>query len=251
MFNKTDIYSNYIEKKLFTKLTSDQVAKYVFMSSRSFYNYFWSVTGYTYKEYVIKRRLAEALSILLSSEEKVLNIALDIGYESHEAFTRAFKNEFGITPFHFRKNRQILKGLEKIDLIKEMYMGVIIKELPEMKVACFEGFRPEPETKAFEKMQNWIKKMDMENKPHRTLGHNIDKQGNLTYEPENEGYKIMVTIDKEIHLKNDDVKTETIKPVGEEDQASGLERKQMGVGVYFGEEIDSEFVLGKILDVPY
>ena len=39
--------------------------------------------------------------------------------------------------------------------------------------------------------------------------------------------------------------TETVKPVGEEDQANGLERKQMGVGVYFGEEVDSEFILGR------
>jgi hypothetical protein len=39
--------------------------------------------------------------------------------------------------------------------------------------------------------------------------------------------------------------TETIKPVGEEDQANGLERKQMGIGVFFGEEIDSEFILGR------
>ena len=39
--------------------------------------------------------------------------------------------------------------------------------------------------------------------------------------------------------------TETLKPVGEKDEANGLERKQMGVGVYFGEEIDSEFILGR------
>jgi hypothetical protein len=39
--------------------------------------------------------------------------------------------------------------------------------------------------------------------------------------------------------------TETVKPVGEEDEANGLERKQMGVGVYFGEEIASEFILGR------
>ena len=39
--------------------------------------------------------------------------------------------------------------------------------------------------------------------------------------------------------------TETIKPVDEKDEANGLERKQMGVGVYFGEEIDSEFILGR------
>ena len=39
--------------------------------------------------------------------------------------------------------------------------------------------------------------------------------------------------------------TETVKPVGNKDETSGLERKQMGVGVYFGEEIESEFILGR------
>jgi len=39
--------------------------------------------------------------------------------------------------------------------------------------------------------------------------------------------------------------TETVKPVDVEDEASGLERKQMGVGIYFGEEIASEFILGR------
>jgi len=39
--------------------------------------------------------------------------------------------------------------------------------------------------------------------------------------------------------------TETVKPVDVKDETSGLERKQMGVGVYFGEEIESEFILGR------
>lgn len=39
--------------------------------------------------------------------------------------------------------------------------------------------------------------------------------------------------------------TETVKPVDEKDEASGLERKQMGVGVFLGEEIASEFILGR------
>ncbi|MBN2531806.1 MAG: helix-turn-helix transcriptional regulator [Spirochaetales bacterium] len=139
---------DYIEENLFTRMTSDQVAQSVFMSSRSFYNYFWTITGYSFKEYVIKRRLTEAMKFLLFSEEKILTIALEIGYVSHEAFSRAFKNEFGISPFHFRESRQPLKGLEKINLTKEMYMGVIKKKLPEMKVVCFKRFIPEPEQKA-------------------------------------------------------------------------------------------------------
>ena len=39
--------------------------------------------------------------------------------------------------------------------------------------------------------------------------------------------------------------TETVKPVRVEEETSGLERKQMGMGVYFGEEIESEFILGR------
>jgi len=39
--------------------------------------------------------------------------------------------------------------------------------------------------------------------------------------------------------------TETIKPIDEKDETSGLERTEMGVGVYFGEAIQSEFILGR------
>ena len=39
--------------------------------------------------------------------------------------------------------------------------------------------------------------------------------------------------------------TATVKPVNEVDEVNGIERKQMGLGVYFGEEINSEFILGR------
>jgi len=39
--------------------------------------------------------------------------------------------------------------------------------------------------------------------------------------------------------------TATVKPVNEIDEVKGIERKQMGLGVYFGEEINSEFILGR------
>ncbi len=39
--------------------------------------------------------------------------------------------------------------------------------------------------------------------------------------------------------------TATVKPVNEKDEVKGIERKQMGLGVYFGEEINSEFILGR------
>ena len=90
-------------------------------------------------------------------------------------------------------------------------MELIIKELPEMKMACFEGYAPDPETKAHNKMEEWLKKNKLENIKHRVFGHNVDMQGNLSHDPHNVGYKFLVTIDDEIYI-NPDVKTEVIKP---------------------------------------
>jgi AraC family transcriptional regulator len=102
------------------------VAAQAYMSLRSFYNYFWAITGFTYKEYLVKRRLASCLAAIVDGSEKIVDIALRSGYGSHEAFSRAFKKEFGLTPIRFRECRPALAGLGKIELIKEMYMGVIV-----------------------------------------------------------------------------------------------------------------------------
>lgn len=201
---------DYIEKNLFERQSSDEIADSVFMSSRSFYNYFWIITGYTYKEYVIKRRLTEAAKILSTSNERIYKIAFEIGYESHEAFTRAFRHEFKISPLQYRKSQQILTGQNKINLINEIYMGVIIKELPKMEVVCFEGYAPDPEIKAFDKMKDWLNKHKSEDNPKRIFGHNIDLNGKLTYDPQNAGYKVLVAIEDN-NIKKFNVKTEIIE----------------------------------------
>ncbi len=186
---------DYIERNLTRKLTCGTAAREADMSVRSFYNYFWAVAGVTYKEYVKKRRMAKALAEIRKGEDKIIDVALDSGYQSHEAFSRAFKTEFGVSPIRFRHGWQDLKGLEKITIIKEMYMGVIVKELQDMEVACFDGFAPEPEHKAFQKMEEWKTRQKSFAKPYRIFGYNIDRKGELAHDPDNEGYRVMVTID--------------------------------------------------------
>lgn len=198
---------DFIEDNLFSKLTYEKVAKAVFMSSRSFYNYFWAVTGFSYKEYVIKRRLSEGMRRLQESDETVLSTALTIGYESHEAFTRAFKNEFGVTPSNIRKEPKDVKGIEKLKLIKEMYMGVITKQLPDMRVVYFDGFAPNPEHKGKIKMLEWIERSGLKNKPYRVFGHNIDYDGNIDHNPKNVGYRFFVTIPDDFDVEGVDVMT--------------------------------------------
>jgi AraC-like DNA-binding protein len=200
---------DFIEANLCKSVRVKQVAEQAHMSIRSFYNYFWAISGFTYKEYVIKRRLTESLSSVGNGTEKIIDIALRTGYESHEAFSRAFKKEFGLTPIRCRECRPALRGLGKIKLIKEMHMGVIVKELPEMSVLCFDGFAPEPENKAHASMESWLKQSGY-TKPYRIFGHNIDREGNLAHDPNNIGYRLLVTVETERLSAEDKRKVHTI-----------------------------------------
>ena len=67
---------DFIEANLFAGVTSDTAASSACMSVRSFHRYFPALTGYRFGEYVRKRRLSEAMGILMRSEDSVLEIAL-------------------------------------------------------------------------------------------------------------------------------------------------------------------------------
>ena len=59
---------------------------------------FATTTGYSVMRYVRARRLSEAAKALAHGAPDILGVALDAGYGSHEAFTRAFREQFGVTP---------------------------------------------------------------------------------------------------------------------------------------------------------
>jgi len=74
---------------------------------------FGAATGLSIMRYVRGRRLSEAAKALSNGAPDILSVALDSGYGSHEAFTRAFRDEFGITPETVRSQGH----LEKINLV--------------------------------------------------------------------------------------------------------------------------------------
>jgi len=59
---------------------------------------FAAATGFSVMRYVRARRLTEAARALAAGAPDILDVALDAEYGSHEAFTRAFRDHFGITP---------------------------------------------------------------------------------------------------------------------------------------------------------
>jgi AraC family transcriptional regulator len=69
--------------------------------------------------YARGRRLTEAARALAAGADNILTVALDAGYGSHEAFTRAFGQQFGTNPEEVRA-RASLEGLALIDAIRRL-----------------------------------------------------------------------------------------------------------------------------------
>lgn len=87
--------------------TLDDVAKNAGFSTDYFNRIFRNHTGFNIMEYVKFRKLNRAARMLRTAPDRdILSIALDSGYESHEGFARAFKEQYGKTPREYRENMQ-------------------------------------------------------------------------------------------------------------------------------------------------
>ena len=120
---------DHIEDHLQDDLTADSIAKVAGFSKWHFQMVFSSAVGDTLKEYIRKRRLTAAVIAIGTTERRILDIALDAGFESQEAFTRAFKTMFGRTPGECRKDGiQSIMALNKpritIEYLDHLYGGI-------------------------------------------------------------------------------------------------------------------------------
>ena len=88
----------FIESHLGDALTLDEIAAIGGVSRFHMVRAFAAATGLSVIRYVRARRLSEAARALAGGAPDILTLALDADYGSHEAFTRAFRDHFGVTP---------------------------------------------------------------------------------------------------------------------------------------------------------
>ncbi|MBO5212120.1 MAG: helix-turn-helix transcriptional regulator [Clostridia bacterium] len=105
---------NYIQlenKK--SDITIDDVANHAGFSTDYFNRIFFAHTGFNVMEYIRFSRLKKAAHLLRVTNNDILDIALDCGYEAHESFSRTFKNQYGVSPREYRKkyeNQELYYG---------------------------------------------------------------------------------------------------------------------------------------------
>lgn len=98
-------------------ITLDDIAKVCGVSRYHLTRAFGIATGHSIMRYVRGRRLSEAARHLANGAPDILAVALDAGYNSHEAFTRAFRDQFRLTPEMIRA-RGSLDNIELMEPIK-------------------------------------------------------------------------------------------------------------------------------------
>ncbi|KKB13523.1 hypothetical protein VE25_01450 [Devosia geojensis] len=97
----------FIESNFNRSPSLDDIARATGISRFSLSRSFTYATGMPVVAYLRARRLTEAYKALRDGAPSILAVALEAGYNSHEGFTRAFRDQFGITPDEARKGHDI------------------------------------------------------------------------------------------------------------------------------------------------
>jgi AraC family transcriptional regulator len=100
---------HYIAEHIKEPITQHQLAQAAGYSQYYAARIFKVLTGKTPFEYMCRLRLSQSALVLRDGNLRVIDVALDYVFDSHEGFTRAFSKEFGMTPKEYAKNPQPVK----------------------------------------------------------------------------------------------------------------------------------------------
>jgi len=107
---------DYIESNLTEEISLDRLAAMAHLSKFHFHRVFQAMVGEAVMEYIRLRRLTLAGQQLRLTRRRVVDIAFDYQFSSHENFCRAFKKVFGVTPSAWRRDKTQLLLHRKAEL---------------------------------------------------------------------------------------------------------------------------------------
>lgn len=108
---------DYIEEHIAEDIKIEDLAETASLSLFYYQRLFSRLVKKPVREYIKLRRMAMVLEALQNKNNRILDIALEYGFGSHEAFTRAFKEVYGMTPEQYREKPVSLNRFDKPDLL--------------------------------------------------------------------------------------------------------------------------------------
>ena len=117
---------SYIEENITEDLSMNEIADRVNISPFYFQKGFGMLCGYSLSEYIRGRRLALAGSEVLSTNGKIIDIAIKYGYDSPDSFTKAFTRFHGVTPSAVRKEGAMIKSFVALKIKFSLEGGYIM-----------------------------------------------------------------------------------------------------------------------------
>jgi AraC family transcriptional regulator len=99
----------YIEAHLADEIDFDVVARLACCSEYHFRRMFATLAGLGLSEYIRRRRLSQAALILRQTDDRVIDVAVKFGYDSADAFARAFQALHGVAPSQARLSSTSIK----------------------------------------------------------------------------------------------------------------------------------------------
>ncbi|HGF0782126.1 TPA: GyrI-like domain-containing protein [Legionella pneumophila] len=153
---------DFIGKHLDEELSLESLSEIFCISKFHFHRLFTAFTGLSLQQYIKWLRLKRAAhQLIVDKDQSVINIAINAGFESHEAFSRAFKKACGFSPSQFRQGfgrsyweqpPYCLPGQSRTD------MKVDIKSIDKIRLAVIEH-KGDPKLlgESINKLVSWAK----------------------------------------------------------------------------------------------
>lgn len=116
-WEQIQITVDYIEEHISEEIKIEDLAKLASLSQFYYQRLFSRLVKKPVNEYLKLRRLAKASVALRDKSKRILDIALDLGFSSHETLTRTFKDAFGMTPEEYRANPVRLNNFVRPQLL--------------------------------------------------------------------------------------------------------------------------------------
>ncbi|WP_238903582.1 AraC family transcriptional regulator [Clostridium sp. YIM B02506] len=118
----------YIESHLQDDIDLSSIAKEAGYSLYHFHRIFKGVVGDSIKDYIRKRRITEAAKELVGTNRSIVEIGISYGYESREAFSRAFEKVYGRKPSEVRRDNLLYFIREPMNFDYMMFQLKLRKE---------------------------------------------------------------------------------------------------------------------------